>query len=716
MSHIPGLFGAPPPIRGLRGQRDAGPPRGENSRTPTRPGTRAKSPVTRRRPGTPPAAVRHGATPQRGPQGSTGTPYQGQSNTRNTAGMRSPTSTAVSLAQRASTASTPEAQLQLFSQLQQIVVELSARAVDEKKSMHAMRQQLDEFTHLIAAQDEMIEDLKANNEHVAAERDEALAALRYYEDIHHITQLRQQQNQQQHAASPPHPRYRAQAPAQLAPQHVPLQRQAVPPPDVPNQQFHPQPQHQQHQQQQQRRDSRDDGRHRSRSPQEAPPDDHWRPVAVDPVASNRRFGGTPVRVATPVMPTAGSAMPRGDDEVQRDPTQQQQQPATRPQRAATPKAGDDDTQDMSAEAARLLADQLRDEREQRVLLEEQHSRMLEEQQRSIRNLEARLRAATGADSDAAGGASARRAANSPHGRRGLSSRPVTPGRPLPAAGTMTPRQREAVEPDDDTTPPRRDASAARAHASPPDAGERHGSTDSTTGQPQHTAGPADPVDVATADGGSAARSESAHNPQVAASLQSADDAFRRFADALNAVRLPAGLGSPSPPPKTRSPPPVKPMTDLEASGSAPRAAGATTATTRHKKPAGSPPSRLFPRDDAASAERQPPRAIRPVRDVGRREAPASSWHDDLRGSRASPPRHVDPDSIRRRRAASGSLDRAGSSDRGNYPAPPSSSASVVSTTVSAAPSQQQLPQSVDDLIAQWRTTHAASTGQQAPPR
>ena len=108
-----------------------------------------------------------------------GTPNRGGGYHHDAAGGpgvgQSPTAAMAALATRASGG---ERSVELFTQLQSIVVQLSSRAVDDKKAVAAAQAQLHEYAEMLQNQEELIEHLKAANAEIAAERDEAVRQLR----------------------------------------------------------------------------------------------------------------------------------------------------------------------------------------------------------------------------------------------------------------------------------------------------------------------------------------------------------------------------------------------------------------------------------------------------------------------------------------------------------------------------------------------------------
>jgi hypothetical protein len=529
-----------------------------------------------------------GASNRSTPQHHQPSPYS-TSNRSLAAGFTSPTAAAVSLAGRVAAAANPEEQLNLFSQLQQIVVQLSTRAVDDKRAITSMKAQLQEYSELLVTQDQVIEELKRANADVAAERDECLRTI-------HRLQHQMQQQQQQFCGS-----------------------------------------------------------------------------------SSNGGGGDSAR---------------------------------------TPRNGGDSAPGAAADArefAKAIMEQLRGEQRQRVQLEEQHSRLFEEQQRSIMNLEARLRAVGegGGASTADGSISARR----------TPIRRVQSGHGADAVATAAEEQ-QAAAPEEGGESPSGNAEAAaiaaRRIASPRSltpsrfAASRQQlqseGADDSAADPAPGARPSDPsaaaasVSVFTEVGTqrrldltvaidnndsrrsstqqphpmhvrlSEERSRSGSQPLTDTFTGARDrdlktqEAFKRFAEALGSVEL---RGVPG------------------------RGSGMISAPTGPATPfagAGSHPHRT------ANGNRSSGGGHRAEGKIGRANSAdvASSPVGQLHGSVAratapsSPPRVVSP---------------------GGYPSPPRrpshSTAGAAAAVVSVGPSESMLQsaKSIDDLIASWRKEH-----------
>jgi hypothetical protein len=518
-------------------------------------------------------------------------PYS-TSNRSVAAGFTSPTAAAVSLAGRVAAAANPEEQLNLFSQLQQIVVQLSTRAVDDKRAITSMKAQLQEYSELLVTQDQVIEELKRANADVAAERDECLRTI-------HRLQHQMQQQQQQFCGS-----------------------------------------------------------------------------------SSNGGGGDSAR---------------------------------------TPRNGGDSAPGAAAEArefAKAIMEQLRGEQRQRVQLEEQHSRLFEEQQRSIMNLEARLRAVGegGGASTADGSISARR----------TPIRRVQSGHGADAVATAAEEQ-QAAAPEEGGESPSGNAEAAAAIAARRIASPRsltpsrfaasrqqlqsEGADDSAAADPAPGTRPSEPsaaaasvsvltevvtqrrLDLTVAIDHNDSRRSSTQQPHpihvrlseersrsgsqpLTDTFTGARDrdlktqeAFKRFAEALGSVELRGVPGRGS----GKISAPTGAATPFVAAGSHPHRPGSANGNRSggggHRADGGK-----IGRADSADVASSPVGQLHG--NVARATAPSS------------PPRVVSP---------------------GGYPSPPRrpshSTAAAAAASVGPSESMLQSAKSIDDLIASWRKEH-----------
>lgn len=137
----------------------------KGTKSPGRGRGAASGPRTHPHPVANPTIAESPATPQQAPQYA---PHP-------VAPAQSPASVAVSAS--ASPTMTSASQLQLVSQLHEVVLRLSHGALSEKQQLAGLQQRLDAYAALVKEQDRMIDDLRAMNARLERER-EALIAFR----------------------------------------------------------------------------------------------------------------------------------------------------------------------------------------------------------------------------------------------------------------------------------------------------------------------------------------------------------------------------------------------------------------------------------------------------------------------------------------------------------------------------------------------------------